>query len=198
MSSDLEKVVDKIQSHSVDMAELDYYKSKALAKKEGNPDLVGYLLAGAVAVAATTGVILAISPEARQSVMGLLGLAPKKEEKPVMVVQPPANPGSQETPGEPMGYHMTRDIGPARLSYRMAHSSTSYDRQTQEQLARDRAIVTQADLVKEQNLARWRRRNVSLSPPENLRLNYGSDGHGTTVQVDVPRSPKREWKVIKG
>jgi hypothetical protein len=124
-------------------------------------------------------------------------LNPKKEEsKPTVVVK--ENPGPAPQVGEPLSYHSTRDIGPARLTYRMAHSSTSYDRQTQEQLARDRAIVTEADLVKQQALEHWKRRSVSLSPPEGTRLSYGSDGHGGMVQVDTPRPAKREWRVIKG
>lgn len=88
--------------------------------------------------------------------------------------------------------HFTRNVNP-QLSARFSHSSVTQDRQSMDQQMQEQQALERMDLFKRQQQQRWKPKQIGLAVPQDKRLTYGSDGHGSIVSVNRPQ--KSKWRL---
>jgi hypothetical protein len=161
------KLEEMRQSREVDLASLtrDIYKAK---ENKANPDIIGYLLAAGVAVSATLGVVLAISPEARDAVGRLFGLGPKTANPNPFSKAPISAIIVNEQPQQPSNPQFRTPRYELRPKW--SFSGTSLDERSLEEKAR------REEFLKQTPLARPEPRPPSLLERTRGRLTAGTGG----------------------
>jgi len=182
------------QNREVDLATLvhDIYKDK----KPSNPgsDWLSYLLVGAAAVSATVGVVLAISPEARDAVGRLLGLGPKTmAPNPSSTSKAPIEPIILEAnPTEPQSYRNPRPQ--MLLRPKFSHSGTSYDQESLQSRAENEALLVEADKARNEAV---RISQKVAERPYMGKLTYGTCGghkpYSPEELREIDERAKRRW-----
>lgn len=161
-----------------------------MSEKKGEFDVTPWIIGlGCLAGGISLGWIL-------PDILKLLNPQPKENPNP----KPESNPQNEQEPEESSPElwvpqpHFTRDI-PKQLTARFTHSSTTTDSQSLVQKLRNQQALERADLHSRQQQARWKPKQIRLAPPQDQRLTYGSDGHGSHVSVKRPQ--KRKWRLKK-
>lgn len=157
------------------MTDLDDYIKLAQSEialekaRKKNPDLLGYVLAGAIGVSAAAGLILAFVPGAKEGLAKILGLGPKPN--PNRKVEPIIIPSEEAMQPQQQQYgYRTPRYG---LRPKYAHSATSYDKTTLEAQAHTQAILDRSDAQRNKAV---KLSGKAAARPRMGRLSYSSGG----------------------